>query len=99
MLAALRQAGLPPAQFEDRIATFRVTFQMALNRTRHDRRDVIVSLLQEHGELSRAQLAQHLRLTDIAVRKWLAILRNERIIVPTELKSRSKNVRYRLARG
>jgi ATP-dependent DNA helicase RecG len=99
MLASLRGAGLPPAQFEDRIATFRVTFLNALSRTRYDRREVIISLLQEHGELSRAQLAEHLRLTDIAVRKWLAILREEGLIVPTELKSRSKNVRYRLARG
>jgi ATP-dependent DNA helicase RecG len=96
MLNALRRSGLPKPIFEDRIAMFRVTFLYAPLTRRRDRRDHIVALLQQHGSMSRAELSQALELSDIAVRKWLAQLREEGTIITTEAKAKSKNVRYQL---
>ncbi len=97
MLAALRQAQLPDAVFDDRIATFRVTFLNTPLRRRRDRRDDIISLLRDRDTLSRAEISQALGLTDISIRKWLAVLRDEGSIVATEQKAKSKNTRYALA--
>jgi ATP-dependent DNA helicase RecG len=104
MVASLRQARLPDPVFENRIATFRVTFLNTplLNsplRRRRDRREDIVSLLRDRGTLSRAEISQALGLSDISVRKWLATMRDEGVIVATAQKIRSKNVRYELARS
>ena len=98
MMAALRQAQLPDAVFENRIATFRVTLLNTPLRRRRDRRDDIVSLLRDRGNLSRAEISQALGLSDISIRKWIATMRDEGIIVTTGQKARSKNVRYELAR-
>jgi ATP-dependent DNA helicase RecG len=95
MLQALHAAALPDPEFEDKIATFRLTlFNTPLQR-RQDRREGIVSLLRQHGELSTAEMAGHLKISSIAVRKWLATLRDEGVVAPTA-KATSKNVRYRL---
>jgi predicted HTH transcriptional regulator len=97
MQDALRRYGLPQAKFEDRIATFRVTcLNTPLGRKR-DRRDDIRILLDQHGTLSRAEISQALGLSEISIRKWLAVLREQGTIITTETKTRSKNVRYRLA--
>jgi ATP-dependent DNA helicase RecG len=98
MVASLRQARLPDPVFENRIATFRVTFLSTPLRRRQDRRDDIVSLLRDRGTLSRAEISQALGLSDISIRKWLATMRDEGVIVATAQKIRSKNVRYELAR-
>jgi ATP-dependent DNA helicase RecG len=106
MLASLRQAGLPPPIFENRIASFRVTFLNAprtppgatVPKQRRDRRDEILSLLQAHPDMSRAEISQQIGLTDAGIRRWLAILREEGRIETTGAKARSRNVRYRLAR-
>lgn len=103
MVASLRQARLPDPVFENRIATFRVTFLNTplLNsplRRRRNRREDIISLLRDRGTLSRAEISQALDLSDISIRKWLATMRDEGVIVATGQKIRSKNVRYELAR-
>lgn len=97
MVDALRRSGLPEPLFEDRIATFRVTFLNAALPRRRDRRDDIRALLAEHGTLSRAEISQALGLSEIAIRKWLAVLREQGTIAMTETHSKSRNVRYRLA--
>jgi ATP-dependent DNA helicase RecG len=97
MLAALRRSGLPEPLFEDKIATFRVTFQNTPLRRKRDRRDDIKALLIEHGTLSRAEISSALGLSEISIRKWLAVLREQGTIKTTETKVKSKNVRYQLA--
>jgi ATP-dependent DNA helicase RecG len=106
MLASLRDAGLPSPIFDNRIASFRVTFLNGPRvlpgppniKQRRDRRDEILALLQGQGGLSRSEISQRLGLTDAGTRRWLAILRDEGRIVTTEAKARSRNVRYKLAR-
>jgi len=97
MQNALRQAGLQDAKFEDRIASFRVTFVNTPLGRKRDRRDDIKTLLEQHGTLSRAEISQALGLSEISIRKWLAVLREQGAITATETKTKSKNVRYRLA--
>jgi ATP-dependent DNA helicase RecG len=186
MLAALRQAGMTPPLFEDRIATFQVTFpnhslldeetllwlnrvaragltdsqrmalalmhrgdtltnglyrqatgldsrivtrelgelvsqglveqvgsrrwatyQLAPDRVekparpqtakqRRDRRQEVLDLLRDGGDLSRAEIARSLSLSDAAARKWLAVLRTEGKVEVTTSDPRSRNARYRL---
>ena len=98
MMQAVREAGLPDPEFEDKIATFRVTLFNTPMRRRRDRHEGIIQLLREHGHLSTAELADRLNISSIAVRKWLVTLRGEGSVEATELKPRSKNVRYRLVR-
>jgi predicted HTH transcriptional regulator len=105
MLAALGRAGLPPPRFVDRVATFDVTFWTAQpeqaaqrpGRARRagDRRQEILALLQQHGELGRSEIAAALGLSDPATRRWLRILRDERLIEVTTKSERSKLARYR----
>jgi ATP-dependent DNA helicase RecG len=65
-------------------------------RTRADRRPAILALLAEHGELSRAEIAAHLGLTDWSVNRWLGqMLTNGNIELTTAAKS-SPLARYRL---
>jgi ATP-dependent DNA helicase RecG len=96
MVAALRAAGLPDAEFEDKIATFRVTLFNTPTQRKRDRRGDILSLLQENGDLSTVDMATRLNISAVAVRKWLVTLRREGSVIPTEEKATSKNVRYRL---
>ena len=98
MLQALRAAGLPDAEFEDKIATFRVTLFNTPMQRKRDRGGDILSLLQEHGDLSTVEIAGRLKISPGAVRKWLVALRKGGTVTPTEEKARSKNVRYRLIR-
>jgi ATP-dependent DNA helicase RecG len=98
MLQALRSAGLPDAEFEDKIATFRVTLFNTPTQRKRDRGGEILSLLQEHGDLSTAEIAGRLNISAGAVHKWLVTLRREGTVIPTEEKARSKNIRYRLSR-
>ena len=66
-------------------------------RVRRDRRQAVLNLLRERGELSRAEIAHALGLTDRATNWWLSILRNEGMIEFTIPNSRARNVRYRLS--
>jgi ATP-dependent DNA helicase RecG len=99
MVHALRQSGLPAPVFEDKISTFRVTFLNTPLPRKRDRRDDIKTLLAQHETLSRAEISQALNLSEISTRKWLAVLRQQGTVIPTESKTKSKNVRYRLAEG
>jgi ATP-dependent DNA helicase RecG len=97
MKDALRQADLPAPVFEDRVATFRVTLLNTPLPKKKDRRDDIKALLRDHESLSRGEISQALGLTDISVRKYLALMRDEGLVVTNDQKAKSKNVRYRLA--
>ena len=99
MVASLRHVRLPDPVFDNRIATFRVTLLNTPSGGRRDRREEIVSLLRDGGTLSRAEISQGLGLSDISVRKWLATMRDEGVIVATGQKIRSRNVRYELAKS
>lgn len=66
-------------------------------RRRADRRGEIVSLLRQAGELSRAEVAERLGVSDPTAGKWLARLRSERAVVLTTESSHDPNARYRLA--
>lgn len=104
MFAALRQAGLPEPDFDDRISSFRVTFLNSPTRRsdnenvrfRRDRRDEILALLASRGELSRGQISEELGLSDVGTRKWLTTLRDEGKVEITTEQTRSKNARYRV---
>ncbi|MBV9760876.1 MAG: putative DNA binding domain-containing protein [Acidobacteriaceae bacterium] len=103
MFAALREAGLPEPDFDDRISSFRVTFLNTPTRPsdsqnirpRRDRRDEILALLASRGELSRGQISEELGLGDAGTRKWLTTLRDEGKVEITTQQTRSKNARYR----
>jgi ATP-dependent DNA helicase RecG len=100
MVAALTQAGLSKPLFDDRISSFRVTFRNAsTRRSSRDRRQDILNLLRNNGQLSRSELSNFLQLTDISTRKWLQTLRAEGLVETTEVNSRSKRVKYRLVGG
>jgi ATP-dependent DNA helicase RecG len=104
MLAALQRAGLPAPQFVDRVATFEVTFRNPLVPTgltprakqRGDRQSAVLALLRERGELTRAEVAEALGVSDIAARKWLAQLRTDGRVETTTKSARSPHTRYRL---
>lgn len=97
IVAALKQSGLPDPLFDDQIASFRVIFKNAAQRGRkRDRRAEILNLLRDHGAMSRSELSKALGISDIATRKWLQALREERSIDPTEASLQSRNLRYRL---
>lgn len=66
-------------------------------RRRADRRGEIVALLRQAGELSRAEVAERLGVSDPTAGKWLARLRAEWAIVLTTQSARDPNARYRLA--
>ena len=64
---------------------------------RADRRPEILRLLDERGELSRAQIADALRLRRAGVNHWLKRLRTEGRVVLTAERETDPNARYRLA--
>lgn len=105
ILNSLKASGLPNPIFDNRIASFRVTFRNGPRltpprpdiRQRRDRRTEIFSLLRGNAGMSRAEISRQLGLTDAGTRRWLTILRDEGSIVATEEKSRSRKIRYRLA--
>ena len=99
MKHALSEASLPEPEFEDRISTFRVTLFNSPLPQRRNRREDIMGLLREFGELSTPDIAARLKISSIGVRKWLSIMRKEGSIESTEPKPTSKNIRYRLASG
>jgi ATP-dependent DNA helicase RecG len=93
MLQALRSAGLPDAEFEDKIATFKVTiYNTPIQR---GRKGEILALLRAYGDLSAVEIAKRLRISPVGARKWLATLRDDGRVQPTAT-GRSKNTRYRL---
>jgi ATP-dependent DNA helicase RecG len=67
-------------------------------KQRRDRRLEVLALLLDRGELSRAEIARGLSLSDAAARKWLAVLRTEGKVEVTTSDPRSRNARYRLPR-
>jgi ATP-dependent DNA helicase RecG len=68
------------------------TYRLA---TRRDRRRQIVRLLEEHGELSRAELERHRGMETPATIWWIRRLRDEGLLVPTHA-GRSPKTKYRL---
>lgn len=66
-------------------------------RRRADRRSEIVALLRQSGELSRADVARRLGVSDETAGRWLGKLRGERTVELTTRSSRDPNARYRLA--
>jgi ATP-dependent DNA helicase RecG len=66
-------------------------------RTRADRRPAILALLAEHGELSRAELAERLELTGWSITRWLAMLVQSNEVELTTAAKRSPQARYRLS--
>ncbi|MDQ2777139.1 MAG: hypothetical protein M3Y57_19800 [Acidobacteriota bacterium] len=104
MLAALSNAGLRKPEFDNRISSFKLTLfndsiaasAVAGILRRRDRRDEILAILRNRGDLSRADIGKEMGLADSATRKWLALLRKEGKIATTE-PARSKNVRYRVS--
>jgi ATP-dependent DNA helicase RecG len=69
---------------------------MPQTRGRRDRRQDVLNLLRERGELSRAEIARSLDLTDRTANWWLGVLRNEGKVEITTPSLRAPNVRYRL---
>jgi ATP-dependent DNA helicase RecG len=68
-------------------------------RTRADRRPAILALLAEHGELSRAEIATQIGLTDWSVNRWLGMLVKSGQIELTTTSKSSPLARYRLRSG
>ncbi|MGC4000309.1 MAG: ATP-binding protein [Anaeromyxobacter sp.] len=68
-------------------------------RQRKDRRDDIVRVLRERGDLAAGELAAALALGSEAVRRWLRILRKEGRVTTTTSSPRSPNTKYRVASG
>lgn len=66
--------------------------------TRRDRRAEIISLLKRKGELSRAEIAVELAISDSSARQWLTILRREKSVQLTG-PARSPSVRYRITKA
>jgi ATP-dependent DNA helicase RecG len=107
MLAALRRAGLPRPRFVDRVATFEVVFpaQVAVReresraQQRVDRRRAILDLLRQRGDLTRAEIADELEMTDGSATKWLRTLRDEGLVELTTVSARSRHARYRARAG
>ena len=64
---------------------------------RYNRREEILPLLHERGELTRAEIAESLGLSDVAARKWLPQLRAENRVDLTTANPRSRHARYRIA--
>jgi ATP-dependent DNA helicase RecG len=105
-LGDLVNRGLVEQAGTRRWATYRLapgqvseTVRPAEPRQRRDRRPEILELLRRRRELSRAEIAQELALTDAAVRWWLTVLRKEEKVELTTESPRSSKVRYRLARS
>lgn len=59
-------------------------------------RGEIVALLRQRGELSRADVAQRLGVSDETAGRWLGRLRAERSVELTTRSSRDPNAKYRL---
>lgn len=57
-----------------------------MNKTKTNTRERILELLKKEGSLSVNDLTERLNITHMAVRKHLAILENEELIKPTEIK-------------
>jgi predicted HTH transcriptional regulator len=93
MLQALRSAGLPDAEFEDKISTFRVTIYNT--PAQKGRRAEILAMLRTYGDLSAAEVARRLRMSAVGARKWLATMRDDDLIEATAL-GKSKNMKYRV---
>jgi hypothetical protein len=68
-------------------------------RTRADRRPAILALLAEHGELSRAEIAAQIGLTDWSINRWLGMLVKSGQIELTTASKSSPLARYRLRSG
>jgi ATP-dependent DNA helicase RecG len=70
------------------------SYRLAIKR---DRRRQITRLLEEHGELSRAELEAHAQMESAATAWWIRRLRDEGLLEPT-LPGRHPKVKYRLRR-
>jgi ATP-dependent DNA helicase RecG len=82
---AYRLAPAPPAAVRN-----------VARRRRADRRGEIVALLRQSGELSRAEVAQRLGVSDETAGRWLGKLRTERTVELTTRSPRDPNAKYRL---
>lgn len=102
-LGELVNQGLVEQTGNRRWATYRLLPQPlrdaerpAATKQRRDRREAIVSLLRQRGELSRAEIARALGLSDKATLRWLSLLRKEGSVELTTPTVRSMRARYRL---
>jgi ATP-dependent DNA helicase RecG len=68
-----------------------------LRRERRDRREEILKLLNDRGEMSADEIAKALGITGEAVRRWLRVLRGARTVQTTTANPRSPQTKYRLA--
>lgn len=79
-----------------RWATYELRPEVATARKeRKDRREEIVRLLRDRGELSADEIAGALKIGDEAVRRWLRILRTEKAVELTTKSPRSPKTKYR----
>jgi ATP-dependent DNA helicase RecG len=65
-------------------------------RRRADRRGQIIALLRQSGELTRAEIAERLGVSNETAGRWLTRLRNERTVELTTRTARDPNASYRL---
>ncbi|HEX8395479.1 MAG TPA: ATP-binding protein [Longimicrobium sp.] len=66
-------------------------------RKRADRRSAILALFRHARELSRAEIAEQLGISNESAGRWIARLRSEKIVEGTTHSPRDPNARYRLA--
>jgi ATP-dependent DNA helicase RecG len=71
----------------------------AVRRERKDRREEILRVLRDRGELSADEIAGALKIGGEAVRRWLRILRTERAVELTTKSPRSPRTKYRAVAG
>lgn len=65
-------------------------------RRRADRRGEIIALLRQSDELTRAEVAERVGVSNETAGKWLARLRTERVVELTTKNARDPNASYRL---
>ncbi len=87
----------PVAEPEPVIPTILEPIPTPARRTRADRRPAILALLAEHGELSRAEIAAALRLSDWSINRWLSQLLQQSAVELTTQSKSSPLARYRLS--
>lgn len=103
-LGDLVQRGLVTQDGSGRWTTYRLapappgTDKPRSKRRRADRRGEIISLLRQEHEMSRANVADRLGVSNETAGRWLSRLRAERIVELTSRNPRDPKAAYRLSR-